>query len=54
MQIHDLLQCYEEHTVYEKTTSGPKPAHGGAESYKDKVIEEQCGPEIWNQNLDQL
>lgn len=57
MQIHDLLQCYEEHTVYEQSTKGPKKTNNkntGAESYQDKVIETSCGPGIWEQSLEEL
>ena len=55
MQMHDLLSCFEEHTVYNETTqikSTKKPSGNiGAESYEDKVLETACGPDIWNQDL---
>jgi TATA-binding protein-associated factor len=50
MQMHDLLSCFEEHTVYDQTTNkNPKKAGAGKnigqESYQDKVVEEN--DEIW-------
>ena len=51
MQMHDLLSCFEEHTVYNETTANKKKKVSdniGAESYEDKVIESTCGAEIWN------
>jgi len=57
MQMHDLLSCFEEHTVYDKTTKNKTKIDTkmvGAESYEDKVIEDVCGEEIWNQQLEEL
>ena len=51
MQMHDLLSCFEEHTVYDKTTKNKTKIDSknvGAESYEDKVIEDVCGTEIWS------
>jgi hypothetical protein len=58
MQVHDLLACFEEHTVYAETTEGnnvrnKKNQHiVGIESYQDKVMEGICGPDIWNEDLE--
>lgn len=58
MQMHELLSCFEEHTVYNETTqikSAKKTLNNiGAESYEDKVIESTCGPDIWQQNLEDM
>ena len=56
MQMHDLLSCFEEHTVYDKTTNKKKKVDTniiGAESYEDKVGAED-DDQIWNQDLENL
>ena len=55
--MHDLLSCFEEHTVYDKTTNkkGKKvdPSIIGAESYQDKVGADE-DDQIWNQDLENM
>lgn len=57
MEMHDLLSCFEEHTVYAKTTAQdqkiPSSKSGiiGAESYQDKLIDD-LGADIWEQQLE--
>jgi len=54
--MHDLLDAYEEHTVFAATTEGPKKKANAnqAENYHDKVIEQSCGPELFNLDLEKL
>jgi len=58
--MHDLLDAYEEHTVFAATTNESKKSNKkqagniGAENYHDKVIESTCGPEIFSLDLEKM
>ena len=41
MQMHDLLACFEEHTVYAQTAKNNEKDNNGFEN--DKAIEEATG-----------